>query len=249
MYWLGLILLVLGVVLLGFTNPWQFFQAAQGSFFDWTEVFWYLQWGGFWLVNASLLVFGGLAWKAPASFSPQWRMVPAGIALLLFVFFFACSMPEKSNERDWKNGWLGARTYVRTKLWLRGDDRGEDALPDRLTGRWEAPGGYAFTISRDAIRMTSPNGETEWSGGSCRHRFQMDYDFTYRSVLAAPVTSGLAFQPFDQTRADSSVQLPDRRFPRLLCTCDSKMATWVLVDIDRLLVFLQSGEELLARRS
>src|SRR5207244_4339788 len=152
-------------------------------FFDWTELFWYLQWGGFWLITASLLVFGGLAWKTPAAFVFRWRVAPAGVAFLLFVLFFVYSMPEKSNQQDWKNGWLGIRVYARTKLWLRGDEGGEDALPDRLAGPWKAAGGFGFTIARDRIQMTTPGGETVWSAHTCRRRFQMEYDFTFRSVL------------------------------------------------------------------
>jgi hypothetical protein len=244
-----MILLVLGLVLLGFSNPWKFFQAIQGGFFDWTEAFWYLQWGGFWLVSASLLVFGGLGWWMPATFGARWKVVPAGISLLTFVAFFICSMPEESNQRDWKNGWLGLRVYARTKIWLRGDDGGEDALPDRLAGRWETRGGLRYTISRDEIRIASPKGESVWSARTCRHRFQMDYDFTFRSVLERPVTVGLQFEPFDQRRAASAIPLPERRFPRLICSCDSNLATWVLIDIDRLMALVESEEPLFARRT
>ena len=35
-----IILLALGILILGGTNPWKFFQAIDGAFFDWTEVFW-----------------------------------------------------------------------------------------------------------------------------------------------------------------------------------------------------------------
>jgi len=248
-YWVALVLLALGVVLLGCTNPWQFFQAAEGTFSDWTELFWYLQWCGFWLVTPSLFVFGGLVWKEPATFALRWRVVPTGLALLIFVLFFVCSMPEKSNQKDWKNGWLGARVYGRTKVWLRGDEGGENALPDRLAGHWVVPGGIAVTIARDGIRIISPGGETVWNAHTCRHRFQMDYDFTFRSVLARPVPAGLTFTPFDQTGAASSIPLPDRRFPRLFCSCDSNVATWVLVDVDRLMAFIDSEQVLLARRS
>jgi hypothetical protein len=248
-YWVGLVLLGLGVVLLGCTNPWQFFEAAEGGFFDWTEVFWYLQWGGFWLVTASLLVFGGLAWQAPGTFVPRWRLVPASVALLIFVLFFVCSMPEKSNQRDWKNGWLGVRVYGRTKVWLKGDEGGENALPERLAGHWEAPGGFSFTISPHEIRMMSPGREIVWSADHCRHRFQTDYDFTFRSVLAGPIPAGLTFSPFDQTGIAAALPLPDRRFPRLYASCDGRVATWVLVDIDRLLAIMESGRVLVGRRS
>ena len=249
MYWLGLILLVLGVLLLGLSNPWQFFQTSGGSFLDFTEVFWSLQWAGFWLVCASLLVFGSLAWKTPSAFTPPWRLAPPGIALAMLALFFVHSMPEKSNQRDWKNGWLGARVYVRTKMWLRGDDAGESAIPDRLSGRWEAAGGISFTISRDAIRVASPDGETVWSERDCRHRFQAEYDFTYRSNLTESSPSGIRFGALDHKGAATWIELPDRRFPRLLCSCDSKTARWVLVDIDRLAAIMESGKVLLARRS
>ena len=85
MYWFGMVLLALGSLILGLTNPWQFFQAAAGAFFDWSDTFRYFQWGGFWLVTASLLVFAGTAWRAPSTFVPRWTQVPPGIALLLFV--------------------------------------------------------------------------------------------------------------------------------------------------------------------
>jgi hypothetical protein len=99
--------------------------------------------------------FGGLSWKSPASFSPR-EVIPAGVALLLWCC--SCLLDAGgSNERDWKYGWLGARTYVRTKLWLRGDDGGENAIPDRMSGcrrRLEdSPSPF-----RDTIRMTSPDG-------------------------------------------------------------------------------------------
>ncbi len=192
MFWLGLVLLALGSFLLGFTNPWQFFQAVGHGLLDWTEVFWYFQWAGFWLVTASLLIFGGIGWRAPATFSSHWKLIPPAIAVALFGMFFIFSMPEKSNRPDWKNGWLGARVYWRTKIWMRGDDRDEPGFPDRMAGRWEAPGGFRFTISRDAVRIETPSGETEWSAQTCRHRFQMDYDFTFRSALAQQaMTPGL----------------------------------------------------------
>jgi len=245
-YWLGLILFALGAFLLGFSNPWKFFEAIEGSFFDWTEAFWYLQWGGFWLVSGSVFVFGCLA-KTPAAFAARWRLIPPGIAVVMFALFFAYSMPEKSNQRDWKNGWLGARVYIRTKVWLRGDNRDESGLPDRLAGRWESPGGFSFAISRDAIRMISPAGETEWSARTCR-RFEMDYDFAFRSNLERPMPAGLALTPFDQKGAASAMSLPDRRFPRVSCSCDSEFATWVLVDIDRLMAFVDTKPILLARR-
>lgn len=46
----------------------------------------------------------------------------------------------------------------------------ENALPDRLVGRWEAPGGFLFTISRDAVFMTTPSGRTKWSARTCLQR-------------------------------------------------------------------------------
>ncbi|MEP7366989.1 MAG: hypothetical protein ABI972_27335 [Acidobacteriota bacterium] len=248
MFWFGLVLLVLGAFLLGASNPWHFLQAAQGSFFDWTEVFWFLQWGGFWLVSASILVFGGLAWKAPSNFTPQWKVVPAGIALLLFGAFFVWSMPEESNQREWKNYWLGVRIYFRTKAWVRDDDRGETAFPDRMSGRWAASGGFVFTISRDEIRMVTPKGESVWNGHECPHRFRIEYDYTFRSAMRQPIPSGLSMTQFDRADADS-IPLPDRRFPRLSCSCDSKMITWVLIDIDQLMVTTGSRSGLLARRS
>jgi hypothetical protein len=247
-YWFGVVLLALGIVLLGGSNPWKFFEAAQGSFFDWTELFWHLQWGGFWLVTASLLVFGGLAWKTPATFAMRWRVVPAGIALLLLTLFFVCSMPEKSNLKDWKEGWLGARVYWRTKVWLRGDEGGEETLPDRLAGHWKAPGGFSFNIARDRIRIISSGGETVWDADTCPHRFEMNYDFAFRQALEPP-EPGLAFRVFDQRGAASALPLPDRRFPRLYCSCESRIATLVLVDFDRLMVFIESDRALIARRT
>src|SRR4051794_15833098 len=124
MYWFGILLLAMAILLLGATNPWEFFQSADVGFLDWTEAFWYLQWGGFWLVTASLVLFGGLAWRVPSTFTAYWKLIPPAIALLFFVLFFFFSMPEESNQRDWKNHWLGARVYWRTKLWRRDDDRG-----------------------------------------------------------------------------------------------------------------------------
>ena len=248
MYWVAVVLLVLGFVLLGFANPWMFLEAADRGFLDWTEAFWYLQWGGFWLVTGSLLVFGTMAWMAPATFVARWRLVPVGVAVLLFVLFFICSMPEKSNERDWKQGWLGARVYVRTKFWLRGDDAGENAVPERLAGDWKAPSGFAFTLSSDAVTVKSPAGEAVWSASSCGRGFQMHYDFTYRPALDPPLPDGLGFVAFGQPVPAPLVPLPTRRFPRLYCSCDSKEAKFVLVDIDLLMVFLGSDQPLLARR-
>ena len=236
MYWFGIVLLAIGVVLLGFSNPWQFFQAAEGSFLDWTEAFWYLQWWGFWMVAASLLVFGVMAWAAPATYAIRWKILPPGIAIVIFALFFVYSMPEKSNQRDWKNGWLGARLYWRTKLWMRGDDAGEDALPSRMAGLWEAPGGFSFSLTPDRIQMTSPSGASVWSAQTCRGRFEMRYDFTLRYGLSQPVQNGLRFSRFEKAAAPT-LPLPNRRFPELSCSCDEKFATFVLVDIDRLLVF------------
>jgi hypothetical protein len=230
MFWLGIVLLGFGVVLLGLTSPSHFFESARGSFFDWTELFWYLQWFGFWLLTASLLIFGALAWRAPATFAVRWKVLPPAIGLLIFAAFFIWSMPEKSNQRDWRDGWLGARVYWRTKLWMRGDDTGEDGLPDRLAGRWETPGGVRITIARDRIEMTSPAGKSVWSAQTCPYHFEMHYDFTFRqNVTYAP-------------------PLPDWRFPRLTCSCDGRFASWVLVDIDTLMVYAGSERALIARR-
>jgi hypothetical protein len=241
-------LLGLSAVLLVSSNPWQFFQAIEGSFFDWTEIFWYLQWCGFWVLSASLLLFGWLAWHQPEMFALGWKMIPVGPALAMFVTFLACSMPEKSNEEDWKNGWLGARVYLRTKIWMRGDEAGEDAIADRLQGDWEVPGGFAFIISREGVRIESPEGASVWNERNCRHRFRMDYDFAFRTNLELASPGGLGFRRFDQARRTRAISLPDRRFPRLSCSCDSMYASWVLVDIDRLMAFPESGTVLHARR-
>jgi hypothetical protein len=249
MYWFAIVLLALGALILGFTNPWKFFQAARGSFFDWTDLFWPLQWSGFWLIAASLALFGRLACRVPSTFTTHWKLIPPAIALALFVLFFFYSMPEKSNQADWRNGWLGARVYWRTKLWFRGDDGGEAALSGRLVGRWEVPGGLSFTISRDAVRMTTPFGETEWSVRTCPYRFRMEYDFAYRSALTQPLLSrGLEFRPLEFQAGETNIPLPDRRFPRLYCSCDSKATTWVLVDIDRLIVSPDEDSTVIARR-
>ncbi len=250
MFWFGVVLLALGGLLLGFTNPWQFFEAISGGFFDWTEVFWYFQWGGFWLVAGSLLVFGGLAWRAPSTFAAHWKLVPAGVAAVLFVGFFFCSMPEKSNQPDWKNGWLGGRIYWRTKIWMRGDDGDEPGIPRRMAGRWEAPGGLEFSIAPDSLRMKTPTANTEWNARTCPWRFRMDYDFTYRPALEQQaMTPGLAFEKLNSARPGFVTGLPDRRFPRLYCSCDSKSTMWVLVDIDRLLAFPDDDERpVIARR-
>ncbi len=251
MFWFGIVLLALGSLLLGFTNPWQFPAEADRGFFDWTEVFWYLQWGGFWLVTASLLVFGDRAWRSPTLFSVHWKLVPPGIAFALFILFFFCSTPEKSNQADWKNGWLGARVYWRTKIWRVGDNGDEQALPDRLAGRWEAPGGFAFTISRDTVRMTTPSGNAEWKSRTCPWRFPMDYDFTFRSspIQQAITPPGFAFERLGAVPPEDILKLSDRRFPRRYCSCDSKTTTWILVDIDRLLAFPDHDNALIARRA
>ena len=162
--------------------------------------------------------------------------------------FSVCSMPEKSNLKEWKDDWLGARVYWRTKIWLRADERGEGALPDRLTGQWKAPGGFSFSIARDGIRIDSPGQETVWNARTCRYRFQMEYDFTFRSALDRP-EGGLAFRTFARTGATPALRLPDRRFPRLSCSCDSNFATGILVDIDRLMMFDESDRVLPARRN
>jgi hypothetical protein len=248
MYWFAIVLLAAGALILGLTNPWQFFEAAGHGFMDFTEAFWHLQWGGFWLIAASLALFGRLAWRAPSTFPAHWKLIPPGIALAFVVAFFVYSMPEKSNQRDWANGWLGARVYWRTKLWMRGDDGGEGALPDRLAGNWEAPDGRHFTITRDAIRLSTPLGYVEWSAKTCPCRFRMDYDFTFRSVLTQPVSAGLEFRPFAYQTRESDIPLPDRRFPRLYCSCDSKQTAWILVDIDRLIASPEDGTTLIARR-
>jgi len=153
---------------------------------------------------------------------------------VVFVAFFFVSMPERSNEKEWKDGWLGARVYQRTKEWRRGDEAGEAALAGRMAGDWVAPGGYRFTIERDAIRMKSGAEVVEWSPRTCRHRFRIDYDFAFRSALEWPIPDGLAFTSFDQVRARPAISLPDRRFPRLTCACDGAEATWVLIDVDKL---------------
>lgn len=249
MFWFALVLLGFGTLLLGFTNPWQFLEVAGQGFLDWTEVFWYFQWGGFWLIVASLLVFGGLAWRAPSVFAAHWKLIPAGIALVLFVMFFFCSMPEKSNQHDWKNGWLGARVYWRTKIWMRGDDGDEQAIAGRLAGRWEAPGGFEFTISPDSLSIKTPSGNTEWNARTCPWRFRMDYYFTFRSALIQrAMTPGLAFEKLDSRQPESLPNLPDRRLPRLDCSCDSKTTTWILIDIDRLMAFSDDDTSLIARR-
>src|ERR1044071_3502086 len=78
MYWIAIILLSGGLLLLGLSNPWKFLPTAEGTYLDWTELFWYLQWAGFWLIAASLLAFAGVAWGGrnwPAPIA-SWRTIP-----------------------------------------------------------------------------------------------------------------------------------------------------------------------------
>jgi hypothetical protein len=98
--------------------------------------------------------------------------------------------------------------------------------------------------------MRTPSAETEWSAQACRYRFQMDYDFTFRSALGQQsLASGLAFEKFGSWQPPKYLaDLPDRRFPRLICSCDSNESTWVLVDIDRMLAFPDDRTTLVARR-
>jgi hypothetical protein len=76
----------------------------------------------------------------------------------------------------------------------------------------------------------------------------MEYEFTFRSVLRQPLPAGLSFTPFDFKMREPAVLLPDRRFPRLDCYCDSNRTVWILIDIDRLMAFPEPDRMLIARR-
>jgi len=227
MYILGTILLAAGAFLLVVFSPWLYLdpRGATGVL-DFTEVFWYAQWGGFWLTLASLLCFGVSYSKAPLS---GRAIVAPGIAALLTVLFFACSMPEASNQREWCKGVLGLPVYVKTKLRLAADAEGVDGLPKRFAGTWKSGGVRVLTIGADSVAVENGASKTLMSKQSCPHRFAMEYRLTSPSGLFEYFREGRA------TEADFR-QLHPHDYPVLLVDCGMTYTVFVLLDRHELLV-------------
>src|SRR5260370_19937701 len=161
-YVVATVFVVLGGALLALSSP---FAGPQHGLLDFSDIFWYGQWSGFWLLALSLLLFL-LDWlQSPGRYRPlwQWEMLPPSAAILLCLAFVAFTMPERSNQRPWP-GKLGVGSYARTKLGQHAAAQAILRISNQFSGKWMGTDGQRqqFSTERGSGRAT------------CGDSFQLD---------------------------------------------------------------------------
>ncbi len=241
MYIFGVILLALGAFLLVVFSPWIYLDTRGATgLMDFTELFWYAQWTGFWLSLGALLCFDFSFWRAPFAFTQRAAIAP-GIAAGLVILFIAFAMPEASNQREWYKGALGFRVYLRTKIRLAADARGPEALPSRFTGTWKSGRDPIIQIGSESVSIRNGAAHIVISEQTCPHRFHLEYRLTPPSGL---------FEYFRNATAteEDFRRLSNHDYPLLIADCGMDSVALVLLEPKKLLVLSRNASPQILHR-
>jgi hypothetical protein len=240
MYIFGIILLTAGALLLIVFSPWTFLDPGGATgLIDLTELFWYAQWTGLWLVLGSLLCFGVAARRMPFDLASRAAIAP-GLAVLLVVLFLAFSMPEASNQREWHKGVLGLPVYIKTKLRLAADAKGVEGLPVRFAGTWKSGRDPVVGIT-ESVMIHNGAAHKLISKNTCPHRFLLEYRFAPPSGLFE------FFRYAGATEADFRT-LSNRDYPVLIADCGMDFVVFVLLERRKLLFLAKNAQPQILNR-
>lgn len=198
------------------------------------ELYFWAQWAGFWLVLASLVLFGLDAWLHGLALR-SWRLAPPLLAILLALHFIIWTMPEKSNQANWAQGALGLRVYLATKLAVRSDAREAARWLAAFAGRWRSADGEQLVIGADSAQLITDRGSQEIGEGGrveAGRRFYSHEPRARLDYLAA--TIGLAPHLLPAPAADDSYLM-------LYITSNERDAYFLLLAPDRMLVRIDDG--------
>jgi len=110
-YGAGIFFLSVAALLLGiFSHKLFFGDGSSVGYVDFSVLYYWAQWGGFWCAVVSLVWFGLSAWHARFPLLSRRDLAPA-LAVFLCAHFLIYSIPEASNEHGWKRSAVGWRVY------------------------------------------------------------------------------------------------------------------------------------------
>jgi hypothetical protein len=233
MFFCGLLLVAIASLLFTLFGRAYLGGGRQGPI-NLDELYFWAQWTGFWLLLASLVLFGLDAWMHGLVLR-SWRMTPPLLAILLATHFIIWTMPEKSNQANWAQGALGIRVYLSTKLAVRTEAREAARLLAAFAGRWQGVDGEQLVIGADNAQMITDKGQQEiGEGGSVEagRRFYSNEPRARLDYLAA--TIGLDPRPLPSPAADGTYLM-------LYITSKDRDAYFLLLAPGRMLARIDDG--------
>ena len=229
----GVAFLTLAAILLSVFSRKFFFGDGAAGLMDFSELFYWGQWIGFWCTVLSLCSFALAAHFAPFPLISR-RAVPPALALALCLSFLAFSIPEWSNKDGWRKGAIGWKVYVDTKvrLWRERREAGarEATFREAFYGRWKTAEGATLVIERGKVMLDA----TEFSLATCA-------DGAFRSEMASKTAIGMHFYRAGLVMSPQYKRLPEGRYPLLTYTCNGRDASFMAIEPRQLFVVLPDG--------
>lgn len=238
-YWFGVGLVVLAAALLGITHPAIFYGPpdSPGSFLDFSDLFYYGQWIGFWLLTGSLGLFWMLHRASPAVFQPLAKpaSVAPVLAVVLLAHFVVFTMPEASNRGSWKRRNLGIKAYLDAKTSFLRERRANQAVVQRFTGAWKAANGVVYSFSANGARMSVGSQGKMMDAGHCGERMLIRYEMNDPGELYTQF-----MESSDELRRVFG-NLVEQPLPIVTCTCDSEYRRFTILPDGRMVGFIGLG--------
>jgi hypothetical protein len=228
-YSAGVFFLIAATLLFGVFNRTFFFgDGHMVGPLDFSEVFYWAQWSGFWFAALSAVLFALAARQSSFPWFSRRAIAPA-LALVLCVHFVMASIPEWSNRDGWRKGALGWNVYMETKRRLWREKRADAELKHAFAGQWKNAQGVRVEIKPGRIRFTGP---------ACAEYSTFRYEMAeWRELGIHFYHAGLAASPLYRN-------LPDRRYPLLTCVCNGREAAFMVLEPRRLFAVLEDGSSM-----
>jgi hypothetical protein len=235
MYGAGIFFLSVAALLLGvFSHKLFFGDGSSVGYVDFSGLYYWAQWIGFWCAIASLAWFGLAAWQHRFPLLSRRALAPA-IALALCAHFLIFSIPEASNEHGWKKSAVGWRVYVQTKCRIWNEARADAQLKAPFHGAWKTAEGASLRIKPEQIVITEPGKATEFSDANCA-------DFSYfRYQIEDLHGVGYHFYRAGVLRTPLFLDLREAPYPVLTYTCNGRDAAFIVLAPRRLVAVLYDG--------
>jgi hypothetical protein len=235
MYTAGVILLVVAAILLAaFSHTLFFGDGRTVGFLDFSGVYYWAQWIGFWSAAASLAAFVLCARLAPLPLLSPRGLAPA-LAVALCVHFLIYSIPEASNKDGWRKGAVGWKVYMDTKRRIWAEERADASLKGAFRGKWSAAGSVRLEIGEGHIVLTNRGTAQEFSEDRCPGSSYLAYRVEDRHGV------GYHFYRAGMLRSPLYSDLPEGGYPILTFTCNGQETAFLAIGPRRLAAVLPDG--------
>ena len=185
-----------------FGRPYLQGEVRGWIYMRFDELYFWAQWTAFWMTLISL----PLLFSHPQSRSLTritWRMFPAWIAIALCLRFVIRDMPEASNRDRWRDGHLGLRVFIQTKLNQHRQMRAHREMLGRFDGRWTTATGHALTVNEATLTLESPGAAVVIIDKPTQHRRygwespdRLNYLFVRVGMRYSPLRRNLQQRPY-----------------------------------------------------